>query len=350
MPVSWKGNALNDDYTDEADGVDDFDADIHQPPAKQPASKRQWEQPFSIPRAANEFTGALTAMPGNPAGRQRLTSRQAPADSADGSPVHDVPQQVVHHSPIEYDPDGWVGATYEPQGASATDNWTPVPTEPLTQYDYSPDPGRTAPAELRQPKANGVVRRAVYVSVAVVVVALAAGSLWVFLRGNATHDSQTPDSAVAATTSAAASSSGPTSSTPADDCPESTAGGIVRGHGPGDQQSGPGVIMAWNYAYYTDRSGAAAKSVTTPGAVADANVIQQYIDKIPAGTHYCLLIEPDAPTVSNGPNRFRVTLTEIPPAEKGQDLQPVPTVIPQTIDTIQVSGKTWITGIRKRDG
>lgn len=344
---------MNDDYTDEADGVDDFDDDIHHPPVKQPTSRPRWEQPFSIPRAANEFTGELTDAPGTSAGRQRLTSRQGPI--SDATPVdaarqiedhtYETPEPRLQQPATGYSQNAWGMPAHDPWTEPAGDDWAPVPAvppappEPYTGRDLS----SAAPAnEPGRRKRTG--RRIAVGALAVAAVAAVGVTGTHYLRNSDTTTEKPAAAAVPATSTSA------NPSTPADDCPDSTAGGIVRGDGPGDQQSGPGVIKAWNHAYYSERSGAAAKSVTTPGAVADANVIQQYIDKIPADTHYCLLIEPDAPTVANGPNRFRVTLTEIPPVEKGQDLQPVPTVIPQTIETIQVGGKTWITAIRKRDG
>ena len=149
------------------------------------------------------------------------------------------------------------------------------------------------------------------------------------------RDAGTP---VAATSTAVSS---PPVQTP---CPSSAADGVVTGNGAGDQDSGPGVIEAFNHAYYTLRSAAAARAVAAPGAVADEPVMQGYIDKIPAGTTHCLTISPLSP------NTFRVVLTEIPPTsgQPGRPGDPSPTppvAIHQKITTVESGGKVWIASI-----
>ncbi|MDL9947061.1 hypothetical protein QSJ19_15980 [Gordonia sp. ABSL11-1] len=129
-------------------------------------------------------------------------------------------------------------------------------------------------------------------------------------------------------------SAAPTSSTPSDPCPTIVDGAVTTGHGSGDQKSGAGAILAFNHAYYIERSAAAARAVAAPNAVATADVMQKYIDQRPAGTQHCLSI------TDRGRGTYSVVLTEIPPEPGAQ-----PIVYRQTIKTIQSRGKTWIASI-----
>ncbi|WP_234390970.1 hypothetical protein [Nocardia suismassiliense] len=84
---------------------------------------------------------------------------------------------------------------------------------------------------------------------------------------------------------------------------------LVRGNGTGSTASGPDVILAFQYAYYVSRSGAAARAVTTPdAAVPSVDVISAGINSVPAGTQHCVLVTPMAD------GRFDVVITEIRPA------------------------------------
>jgi hypothetical protein len=125
-----------------------------------------------------------------------------------------------------------------------------------------------------------------------------------------------------------------TSATPSDPCPTIVDGAVTTGHGSGDQKTGAGAILAFNYAYYVDRSAAAARAVAAPNAVATADVMQRYIDQRPAGTQHCLSI------TDRGRGTYSVVLTEIPPEPGAQ-----PIVYRQTIKTIQSRGKSWIASI-----
>ncbi|AZG47038.1 hypothetical protein [Gordonia insulae] len=113
---------------------------------------------------------------------------------------------------------------------------------------------------------------------------------------------------------------------------------VTTGHDSGDQNSGPGVIKAFNYAYYTQRSAVKARSVAAPNAVASRDVMQKYIDQRPAGTQHCLSI------TKRGTDTYAVVLTEIPP-EPGA----VPIVYRQIIQTVEARGKTWILSIKSTE-
>ncbi|WP_330250375.1 hypothetical protein OG874_29590 [Nocardia sp. NBC_00565] len=81
---------------------------------------------------------------------------------------------------------------------------------------------------------------------------------------------------------------------------------LVRGNGTGSTKSGPDVILAFQYAYYVTRSGADARTLTSPDAgVAAVALIDAGIKSIPPGTQHCVLITPMAD------GRFDVVITEI---------------------------------------
>lgn len=127
-------------------------------------------------------------------------------------------------------------------------------------------------------------------------------------------------------------------------CPDRRDDGpVTTGRGPGDQNSGPGVILAWNFAYYELRSADKARAVTAPNAVAQANIIQDYIDELDADLQHCVTITRIAP------NRYRVLLTIAPPSsgQSGIGAEERPQVIRQIIQTAESGGKTWITLIGK---
>lgn len=65
------------------------------------------------------------------------------------------------------------------------------------------------------------------------------------------------------------------------------------GNGKGDQKSGPGVIFAFDYAYYVERSGAAARKFMSPELKGTTvETLQDAIDELPEGTQHCLWITP----------------------------------------------------------
>ncbi|WP_433662689.1 hypothetical protein ACQPW1_11400 [Nocardia sp. CA-128927] len=94
--------------------------------------------------------------------------------------------------------------------------------------------------------------------------------------------------------------------------------------------------MAFETAYYVTRSGIAARAVTTADAnVPAAETIQAGIDTIPAGTRFCVVVDPA------GPNLWQVDLTETRPGR-------APVVYRQTVTSTVVDGRVLITGITSR--
>lgn len=101
----------------------------------------------------------------------------------------------------------------------------------------------------------------------------------------------------------------------------------------GDQGSAEGVIAAFEHAYYVRRSGAAVRTLVTPGAPFNsAEAIQRGIDSVPAGTTYCLTVTGVAP------DTYSIGLTEYAPGgEEKQYLQKVTTAV--------VDGRVFIASV-----
>ncbi|MFB7875081.1 hypothetical protein ACFC06_07475 [Nocardia sp. NPDC056064] len=117
-------------------------------------------------------------------------------------------------------------------------------------------------------------------------------------------------------------------------CPTERTGSVVRSAEAGGTDSGPDVVLAFQYAYYVTRSGTEARAVVTPDAeVAPAAVIQRGIDTIPVGTTHCVRIT----TVAD--DRFTVEVTEFRPAGAPA------TYTKQSVRTALVGERTLITGI-----
>ncbi|MFR9751729.1 hypothetical protein ACL02S_11925 [Nocardia sp. 004] len=112
----------------------------------------------------------------------------------------------------------------------------------------------------------------------------------------------------------------------------------VSGTDPGGTGSGPEAILAFEYAYYAERSGYRARTVVAPdAAVPPADQIQRGIDRVPIGTRYCVLITPAGDT-PDGQARWKVRLTQQLPGVE-------PNVFAQVITTRTGTDRTLITGI-----
>ncbi|MFE3194602.1 hypothetical protein ACFXHA_36740 [Nocardia sp. NPDC059240] len=188
-----------------------------------------------------------------------------------------------------------------------------------------------APRERRRiPKSAVIMLAAMAVSIALVIVANS--------RHGAPAGTQTlSGEGQAAVTSAIATAP------PIDSYPHATAGcfttitgDAVTGAGPGDPATGPGAILGFEWAYYSDRSGARAREwVTADAQVPTAETIQAGIDSMPVDTKYCVHITRSASDTWN------VTLSEQYPTD------PTPQQWAQTITTTATGGRVLITEIRK---
>ena len=171
--------------------------------------------------------------------------------------------------------------------------------------------------------------RVVAVGVAVTVVlvtAVAAG--WGLFVGGGTSEQAAPQDPVEVLDDVGATAASE------DDCPESVDGAVTTGNDAGDQHSGPGVIKAFDYAYYVDRSGERARALAVPNGVGSTQALQASIDALPTDTAHCLHIS------DRGSGLYAVKLAETRPGEQ-------PIVYPQLIQTVQAAGTTWIASIKK---
>ena len=99
---------------------------------------------------------------------------------------------------------------------------------------------------------------------------------------------------------------------------------------PGDQKTGPGVIAAFEHAYYVTRSGTAVRALTTPDASLPAKEkIQAGIDTVPTGTTHCVRITPIAVGI------YSVALAEMRPGQP-------PAQFPQTITAKELGGRWFV--------
>ncbi|MEV0292491.1 hypothetical protein [Nocardia sp. NPDC050710] len=127
---------------------------------------------------------------------------------------------------------------------------------------------------------------------------------------------------------------GSVQSGPIADCPTERGAGLVRSADPGGTESGPDAVLAFQYAYYVERSGEQARAIVAPdAAISPAEVIQRGIDSIPAGTTHCVRV------LTIADNKYSVEVTEYRPGG-------VPaTYNKQTVTTAVIGGRTLITGI-----
>ncbi len=143
-----------------------------------------------------------------------------------------------------------------------------------------------------------------------------------------------PESPGVAASSASTSASAPTAIA-TDDCRSLSTPDVVSGTGPGGTASGPDAILAFERAYYVQRSGFAARAVVADDAqVPPAAQIQRGIDKIPPGTRYCVQIT-KVPALDG---QYEVLLTqELPTAQRS--------TFTQIITTQSAGGRTLISAI-----
>lgn len=116
-------------------------------------------------------------------------------------------------------------------------------------------------------------------------------------------------------------------------CPAERTAQLVRGAGAGGTNSGPEAILRFQYAYYVQRSGAAARKLSRRRPVSSAELIQSGIDSVAPGTGHCVRIV----TVADG--RYTVEVTEYRPGGEPA------TYSRQTVTTAVIDGRTLITGI-----
>ncbi|WP_431950640.1 hypothetical protein [Nocardia lijiangensis] len=204
---------------------------------------------------------------------------------------------------------------------------------------------RPRPRQQEQQAERGNKVLAVLIALGVLV---AVGSiLWAVLPSSGTRPAPTPTSAVAAADDAPATvtptptPTGPESpaavATPG--CVQRRTGDVVSGTDVGGTTDGPSAILAFERAYYVQRSGPAARALVTPdSAVPPAEQIQRGIDQVPVGTRYCVQITRTAAGAGDGQSHWEVRLTQQYPGQQ-------PKTFTQIITTKTLTGRTLITGI-----
>lgn len=110
---------------------------------------------------------------------------------------------------------------------------------------------------------------------------------------------------------------------------------LVRGNGRGSQTNGPEAILAFQYAYYVQRSGAMARSLVAPEAgMEPAEVIDAGIATIPPGAEHCVSVTPQG-------ERFGVVITETRPGGEVRTYR-------QLVTVANRDGRTVITEIGRQ--
>lgn len=201
-----------------------------------------------------------------------------------------------------------------PHGAGADTTATGTAPKP------PPAPKRPRKKDSRSPRVR-------YVAALIVVVALLGWFVLRFLSGNderaqerIADETDISETAPTLDVTPPAPASTPTTETDATACRTD----------PGDQKSGPGVIAAFEHAYYVTRSGTAVRELTTPDTSLPAKEkIQAGIDTVPTGTTHCVRITP----ISTG--IYSVALTEMRPGQP-------PAQFPQTITAKELYGRWFV--------
>lgn len=121
-------------------------------------------------------------------------------------------------------------------------------------------------------------------------------------------------------------------------CEQRRTPDVVSGTDPGGTANGPDAILAFEYAYYVERSGYRARAVVADNAiVSPADQIQRGINMTPVGTRYCVLVT-RAKDGDDGLAHWEVKLTEQYPGEQ-------PRTFTQLITTRTLASRTLITAI-----
>ncbi|WP_280277864.1 hypothetical protein [Nocardia wallacei] len=120
----------------------------------------------------------------------------------------------------------------------------------------------------------------------------------------------------------------------ADGCEQRRTADVVSGTDPGGTGNGPDAILAFERAYYVQRSGFAARAVVADDAtVPAAEQIQRGINQVPVGTRYCVQI-----TRAGEEGQWEVRLTQQTPDDPPQSFT-------QTVITKTVANRTLISAI-----
>ncbi|MFD3706836.1 hypothetical protein ACFWUP_27175 [Nocardia sp. NPDC058658] len=272
--------------------------------------------------------------PAPPMQHQPAVQRQPPMQRDPLPPVQQEPAPNGREDRLREPPPSWdddpMAAIFKPGKASGRQQST-WDEDDLFDDLYS----ESTPAEPSS-KAGRKIGVILLGSVATIAVGVAAAMTYVVLTG---QDSGPEETVVVAATSPPTTTTKRTAGPLA--CADEVRGNLTIGRGPGDTNSGPGVILGFEHAFYTDRSGEKARSFVAPEAdtVGTAPIIQDGIDKyIPLGTTYCAQI------TQIGPDSYELDLTERRPGGMPAD----DLLYTQLITTTVRDGRTMIASIAER--
>lgn len=212
-----------------------------------------------------------------------------------------------------------------PPKAPKTPKASPAPTAPPQPPAAEVGPTIAEPAPYSEPPQKkskrpiliGALGAAAALAVGAVVIAVAGSPGMLGSDGSAEASGPTTIAATAAAVD--------------DYCIESTDGNTITSNRPGDQSSGPNVILAFEYAYYVERDGEQAYALAAPGALAvEADDIQDGIDQAPVDTDYCATITETAP------DRFTLDLAVRMSPTSDENYR-------MYITTTEIDGKSFIT-------
>jgi hypothetical protein len=162
---------------------------------------------------------------------------------------------------------------------------------------------------------RGVDRRWIAAGVGVAAV-LALGGIFTAIAVQLTGGDDDPGAEQPLPAAAAEELSSPgneaTGQSAAFSCESSREGKTVTGNGSGDRDSVPGVVLAFEDAYYTGRDAKAAVELTAKESPFRSDpaveTLQEGIDSVPSGTDYCVQVTTEGEKAS-------VELTEARPGE-----------------------------------
>jgi hypothetical protein len=304
----------------------------------------------------------LRPAPPSPKKRRRTTARRA--SNQRRTPLPEVPEPVTDERPPRARPTGdwedWLeprGPVEQPPAPAAEARYVPMESEDFVPDDSAaripaiidrsggnPGPALRHPPRRRdQPPANGGGgNRVVAVLIALGVVVLVV-SVVLFAFGSSSKKRP-----AAATTPAAAGTAAqsPGNTAPGDAAPATIAtpgceqrrtGDVISGTDPGGTNDGPSAILAFERAYYVQRSGFAARGVVANDAnVPGAEQIQRGINQVPAGTLYCVEITRAGNDAAQA--QWEVRLTQQRPGEQ-------PQTFTQIVTTRTAGNRTLIVAI-----
>lgn len=213
-----------------------------------------------------------------------------------------------------------------------------APTTPPGAATTSAPGGPTAPPPLAAPSAaagGGSGPPSLWPSKKLAI-GIAAGAVAVVIMGGAIRGNAISDDEPATTSIGVTTTESDDDTLPILDLPEKTTTTAAPAEvddecraDRGDQNSGKGVIAAWNHAYYVARNAAAARALATPNSsVVPADQLQPFIDGVPVGTNYCVR------TKALSDDVYLVDLSEMRPEGVQR--------ITQTVTTKKIDGKWFV--------